>query len=344
MNRRRTVIVLVALLAVAGIALWRAGIRRVSAGTIQPDVNSLALLPAQTTTVFGLDLDGLRSTPVYALWRQRMESKRHDKDYDEFVARTGFDPQRDLEAVTGGAWTDGQQPAFLAVVTARYNRSGLAAFLKEKGALVATYRGFELLGPEKHQPRADRPSPALVLLDDRTILAGTEPAVRQAIDLKLEAGGSVLTNQALLERVRRIGRENQLWAVSSAPGAFLPQHVPPLAQANIARVLRGLEGSTFAVNATAGLNLLMEGTCASEEDARTLADAARGVLAMLRLAAPADRPEALEVLNSFRVEQQERQVRVTAQLSWQLLDELAEKPSLFLPRHREGAAPHQHKD
>ena len=74
--------------------------------------------------------------------------------------------------------------------------------------------------------------------------------------------------------------------------------------------------------------------------ARTLAEAAPGLLAMARLAAPSDRPQALELLNSFRIEQDQRQVRVTAQVSQQLLNELIpEKPQSFLPHgrpHREG--------
>lgn len=343
MKSKSLVVVLVALLVVAGIAFWRAAVPRASAGTVQPDVASLALVPAQATTVFGVDLDGLRSSVLYSKWRQRLEQKRRDADYNEFVTRTGFDVERDLQGVTAAAWKNTDVPVFLAVVTARYNRASLSAFLVEKGAKVENYRGFELLRPDRaghgspsgSRPHISRGNGALVLLDDRTILAGVDTAVKQALDLKLQPGQSVLANSALLERVRKIGAENQLWAVSTAPGAFLPAEIP-VGKANVARVLKGLQGSTFAINATSGLKLLIEGSCASAEDAQTLAEAARGILAMLRLAAPSDRPEALELLNSFQVQQEESQVRVTGQVSAQLLNELIENPLHLFPRQHGG--------
>lgn len=344
MNRKVFVVGLALLVAAAGVVVWR-GVRPASAGTVQPDTASLALLPAQATTVFGLDLEALRASPLYGAWRQKvgekLGDKLRDKQYAEFVQRTGFDPERDLGAVTAGVWrqsvTPGRdEPVFLAVVTARYRRSSLSAFLAEKGGSLQNYRGFEFLGPEKPQHGVRRGSansqPAVALVDDHTILAGSALAVKQALDRKLQPGRSVLDNKALLERVQKIGAENQLWAVSLSPGAVLPKELPPAGQqANVLRVLQGLESSTFALNATAGLRLLLEGTCANDEDARTLAEAARGLLAMLRLAAPADHPEALELLNGFQIEQQARQVRITGEVTAQLLDKLAAKPELFLP-------------
>lgn len=341
MNRKTLIVVLAALLAVAGVAVWRGGLNRASAAGIQPDA-SLALLPPQATTVFGLNVDLLRASPLYNTWRQHAEKIKLDKGYTEFVARTGFDLERDLGGVTAAVWrkpntTDRYEPEFLAVVTARYQRSSLSAFLREKGAQSENYRGFEFLGPEKPQQGARRGSsqsqPALALVDDNTILAGTATAVRQALNRKLQPGPSALDNKVLLEGVRKIGAENQLWAVSLSPGAILPKDLPQAgSQANVLRVLQGLQSSTFGLNATAGLRLLLEGVCATDEDARTLADAARGLLAMGRLAAPADQPEALQLLDGFQVEQQARQVRITADLPAPLLDKLAEKPELFFPR------------
>jgi len=341
MNRKTWIVVLAAFLTVAGVAVWRGGLNRASAAGTQPDA-SLALLPPQATTVFGLNLDALRASPLYNAWRQHADQIKGHKDYTEFVARTGFDLERDLGGVTAAVWrkpgtTDRNEPELLAVVSARYQRSSLSAFLREKGAPSETYRGFELLGAEKPQHGAQRGSthsqPALALVDDHTILAGTATAVRQALDRKLQPGPSALDNKALLERVRKIGAENQLWAVSLSLGAVLPKDLPPAGnQANVLRVLQGLQSSTLGLNATAGLRLLLEGVCATDEDARTLADAARGLLAMARLAAPADQPEALQLLEGFQVEQQARQVRITADLPAPLLDKLAQKPELFFPR------------
>lgn len=145
MNRKALIVILAVLLAVAGIVVWRGGLNRASAAGIQPDA-SLALLPPQATTVFGLNVDALRASPLYATWRQHADQIKRDKDYTEFVARTGFDLERDLGGVTAAVWrkpntTDRYEPEFLAVVTARYQRSSLSAFLREKALRQRTIAG-----------------------------------------------------------------------------------------------------------------------------------------------------------------------------------------------------------
>jgi hypothetical protein len=336
--KRATYPALLFVLVVAAAALvWHGGILRVSANTVQPDISSLSLLPAQSSAIFGADLDALRGTPVYSNWSQRANQEQ-EPEYSEFVARTGFDPQRDVAGVLAGAWKEGTEGRFVAVVTARYSPSAVAAFLKEKGAAAEQYRGFELLMPgEAHD--ADRP--ALAMLDSGVLLVGTETAVRQAIDRKLDHGDSVLMNQALLARVQQIGIENQVWAVTSAASSLLPPQPPSANQPNLARVLAGLQASTFAMNAAADIRLVAQGNCASEDDARLLADAARGMLAMMRLVAPANHPEALEALNSFQVEQQAAQVKVTAQIPEQLLDQLANEPEALIPHQHKSPSQHQ---
>ena len=348
MNRSRYWALLFALVLLASALVWVGGQRRVSAGTIQPDRSSLALVPAQATSLFGLDLDALRATALYATWQRRNPIGKHDPGYDEFLARTGFDVERDLAAVTGAAWNNGAQPALLAVATARYDPAAVSAFLKEKGAAVEMYGGVELLAPDGRHTKPGQDYPALVLqLPDRpnTILAGTSTAVKQALDLRVYSAYSVLNNQALLGLAQKIGAENQVWAVSVAPGAFLSQRLPQApgpgaaAQANIMRILQGLQASTVAANASNGLRLLAEGACASAADAQTLADAARGLLAMLRLMAPANQPQAIELLNALHIEQQQSKVTLTAAIPLQLLEELAQKPDLLLPHSHSHAHP-----
>jgi hypothetical protein len=328
-----------ALLVVASVLIWLGGERVVSARSMQLDRSILSLVPAQATTIFAADINALRATPVYAAWQQHSANHKHDAEYDQFLAQTGFDIERDVQAVTAAAWKNGEQPEFLAIVTAQYAAAAVAAFLKDKGVGVETYNGIELLLPaSKHQkPGADYPVVALEIPGrPNTILAGSSSAVKQALDLRGQPAFSVLSNQVLLNRVAQIGAGNQIWAVSLAPGAFLPPHLPPLPLANLSGILQNLRGSTFAVNAVGGLLLQAEGNCASDADAQMLADAGRGMLALIRLMAPPGRPEAIELLNSVQIIQQGANVDLTAQISPQLLDQLAQKPGLFFPEaHRQ---------
>lgn len=337
MSRNRLVFGVLAISLTAAGVLWLAGVRLVSAGTVQPDVAALALMPPETSALIGLDIDGLRSTLLYPAWKEKADAKMRDQDYQDFVSRTGFDPERDLASVTAGAWKESDKPAFLAVVNARYSRASVAAFLTEKGSVTENYRGYDLFR-SRHSRHSDG---ALALVDDHTILAGTLPAVKRALDQKAQPGPSAVNNSALVDRVSVISSENQAWAVSLDPGSFLPRgigvaipgeastrHTPA---ANAFRILQTLEGSTVAVNATSGIRLLLEGVCASEEDARTLADAARGLLAMGRLAAPANHPEWLQIVMAFRVEQDQKQVRMTGNIPAELLNRLLANSSVALP-------------
>jgi len=320
----------------AALVIWGGG--RVSAGTVQPDLSSLALLPAQSIAIFGVDADGLRLTPMYTRWNQQQSQQPRDKHYDEFVAATGFDPLRDVEAVTGAGWKEGDQGRGLVVVTARYNRAAVAAFLKQqKDVATEVYQGVELFGSNE-QP-AGKNHGAVALLDDRTIIAGDSAAVRQAIDRRGNPTQSVLANQSLMSRVNQIGAENQIWAVTGAPGNLmntpLPAPVPNLpvaGQANIARILSGLQASTFGLSAAADMRMRAEAACASEDDARALAEAGRGLLAIARLMAPRQQPQALQVLNSFQIEQYGNQVKVTAQIPAAVLDQLAQHPQALLQK------------
>lgn len=348
LNRRVFWALFLVLLVGATALVWVGGQRRALANTIQPDRDSLALVPAQATAVFGLDLDGLRATSVYATWQQHRQARKPDPEYDEYLARTGFDIERDLEAVTGAAWKNGTQPVFLIVATARFNSSLVSGFLKEKGAKVETYGGVELLLPDEHHTKSGEDYPVVVLgLPDRpnTILAGASAAVKQALDLRAHPAFSVLNNQALLARVQAIGAENQVWAVALTPGALLPSQLPavPPAQANVARILQGMQSSIFTLSATNGLRLLAQGTCSTADDARTLAEAARGLLAMARLMAPANQPQAIELLNSLQIDQQQSDVRLTAAIPPQLLDQLAQQPQMFLPHSHHQAQPQRHR-
>ena len=310
--------------------------------------NNLGLLPAEATVLFGLDLDGLLSSAAFATVRSRAEKALDDPGYRNFTADTGLDLLRDFKGVTGALWglSGGQMPdsiRFLAVVTAQYQRSKLSALLGKKSNVPELYRGFEIWTVEKEGPKSKSESMTVVLLEDQTILLGTVSAVKQALDLKMEPGPSVLNNGELVEQLQKLGSENQLWAVALAPGDLLKAAGnPPPGQANVFQLLQGIEATTFALKVTSGLRLLLEGTFGNEQDAGTLNDLARGFLATMRLGAPSDRPEPLELLNTLDVQQEASAVRITVDIPQELLEKLAANPESFFPsspsrkRPREG--------
>ena len=349
MRRKSLVAIFVVLLAVAALLLGRSSQQPASADPFQLN-NNLGLLPAEATVLFGLDLEGLLSSPAFAAVRSRAEKAMNDPGYRSFKADTGLDVLRDFKGVTGAIWSlpGGKMPDSargLVVVTAEYDRSKISAVLRQKSDAPELYRDFEIWIIEKEPRESKSESVTAVLLDDRTILLGTASAVKQSLDLKLGPGPSVLNNGELVEQLQKLGSENQLWALALAPGDLLKTagRAPP-GQANVFQLLQRIEATTFALKVTSGLRLLLEGTFGNEQDAGTLNDLARGFLATMRMGAPSDRPEPLELLNTLDVQQEASTVRITVDIPQELLEKLAANPESFSPRSPSRKRPRQEKD
>ena len=349
MRRKSLVGILVVLLAVAALLVGRSSQQPASADPFQLN-NNLGLLPAEATVLFGLDLDGLLSSAAFATVRARAEEAMNDPGYRSFKADTGLDVLRDFKGVTGAIWSlpGGKMPDSvrgLVVVTAEYDRSKISALLGKKSNVPELCRDFEIWMIEKEPPESKSESVTAVLLDDRTILLGTASAVKQSLDLKLGPGPSVLNNGELVEQLQKLGSENQLWAVALAPGDLLKTAGrPPPGQANVFQLLQRIEATTFALKVTSGLRLLLEGTFGNEQDAGTLNDLARGFLATMRLGAPSDRPEPLELLNTLDVQQEASAVRITVDIPQELLEKLAANPESFSPSSPSRKRPRREKD
>ncbi len=231
------------------------------------------------------------------------------------------------------------------VVTAEYDRSKISGLLRQKSDAPELYRDFGIWMIEKEPPESKSESVTAVLLDDQTILLGTASAVKQSLDLKLGPGSSVLNNGELVEQLQRLGSENQLWAVALTPGDLLKAAgSPPPGQANVFQLLQRIEATTFALKVTSGLRLFLEGTFGNEQDAGTLNDLARGFLATMRLSAPSDRPEPLELLNTLDVQQEASAVRITVDIPQELLEKLAANPESFSPSSPSRKRPRQEKE
>ena len=69
-----------------------------------------------------------------------------------------------------------------------------------------------------------------------------------------------------------------------------------------------------------GLDLQARADCRSPEDARRLHDALRGLIAIARMSAPANRPDLVRIYDAIIVVRENAQVKVNAGLSQQDMD------------------------
>jgi hypothetical protein len=234
-----------------------------------------AFVPPDTVLLAGVRVEQLRGTPLFEKVMAATES---------LEARTGFDPRKDARELLLAS--DGRG-ALLAA------RGSFRAGAVPDSAPPTDYRGTTIYGAGQG---------AFAFIDASTAVAGTPESVRAALDRR----GSKPPASALLSRARAIPAEYQVWAVSSGTPDL------PGGAGNFDRMLRAVADVTFVADLRSGVRAEARGICRDEPNARALADALRGLLALGRLAAPKNDPAFSRLYDTIRIEQQRDTVRVNA--------------------------------
>ena len=234
-----------------------------------------AFIPPDAVLLAGVRVEPLRATPLF----EKMMAAS-----GAFEARTGFDPRKDAREVLLAS--DGRTALLAARGTFRTDAV-------PPSAPRSDYRGTTIYGSGQG---------TFALLDASTAVAGTPEAVRAALDRR----GHKPPASALLTRARAIPAEYQVWAVSSGT----PQL--PGGAGNFDRMLRAVADVTFVADLRSGVRAEARGVCRDEPNARALADALRGLLALARLAGPKNDPAFSRLYDAVRIEQQRDAVRVNA--------------------------------
>jgi hypothetical protein len=267
-------------------------------GRTSIDSTLAALAPSNATMFAGVHMDALRTTPLF----QKLVANRSVPQLDDFARETGFDPRRDVRELLVAS--DGKDTLIAARGT--FSERGWAGLAKQ------SYKGFALY------TRGER---GAAVIGTSTAIAGTLPAVKRALDLYKSGGRS--GPEELLDRARQISSRYQIWSVSNGFESLLTSAIPDTGNAaNAGRILRSLENTTVAADLSAGVNAYLTGICRSDEEAKNLSDAARGLIGLARLSVPEKQPELLRVWDGIKVDQQQRTVNITVAVPEDLVDKM----------------------
>ncbi len=270
-----------------------AGTRRTSI-----DATLAALVPSDATMLAGVHMDALRTTPLF----QKLVAGRSLPQLDAFARESGFDPRRDVRELL--MVSDGKDTLIAARGT--FSQGGWAGLAKQ------SYKGVTLY------TQGER---GAAFVDSSTAIAGTLPAVKRALDRHQSGGRS--GPEELLERARQISSQYQIWSVSNGFENFLTSAIPEAGNAaNAGRILRSLENTTIAADLRTGVNAYLTGICPSDEEAKNLSDAARGLIGLARLSVPAKQPELLRLWDGIKVDQQQRTVNITVAVPEDLVEKM----------------------
>lgn len=261
------------------------------------------MVPADTTTLIGMRMQQIESTTLF----RKLVAQGKIPQMDQFARESGFDPRRDVRDLLLAS--NGKQTVFL-------GRGTFNLKTPEK-ARKLNYHGFVILSnddPEK------TPS-GFCILDSTLAAAGPLPILKAALDQY--KSGNRNNAAALLTRARSIGENYQFWVVAAGNARLVSENLPGASNGpDFGRIFGSLQNALFEADLSNGLKGLAEGYCASAQDAKSLSDAARGMIGMARLNTPEGQPELLRVWDGFKVEQADRKVTLTVDVGQDLVDQL----------------------
>ncbi|HXG33978.1 MAG TPA: hypothetical protein VNJ11_11475 [Bryobacteraceae bacterium] len=291
------------------IAALACGPRRQAGVSVHPALASL--IPDDTVAVAVFRVEELKSSDVYRKWIAPRILGRLERP----AAETGFDPRKDLfEAVVASNGKD-----VFVLARGRFAPERIGPQLERSGARRSVYKNFTLYGD---------PEAALLFLNRAVAAAGPPGVLRSLVD---RPPGNRLPAR-LLEKMKAVPAASQIWAVALGPNPFGNASVPWQGNAaGLARLLESVESVWAGADLRPGLDMTVEWTCRTKNDAKLLHDALRGLIGMGRLSTPDNERDLLRFYDAIEVSQQEAVVRVRMSLSPELVDKFLSRMERHSP-------------
>jgi len=266
------------------------------------------LIPADTQALFGARMEQLKTAPLYS----KLVGQQKLPQLDSFAGETGFDPRRDVRDLLLASSGRSNSTVLLARGTFHIAENKLDPKMFKK----VLYRGYVLT----ITPKEDA---GFCIMDNTLAIAGPTSSMKAALDHYLSPTRDAGT--ALLDQARAVPQQFQVWSVSTGSADFLANSLPHEGNAaNFGKIFRSMENTHFEADLSRGLNATAQGQCSTEADAKSLADAVRGLIGFGRLSVPDNQPELLRLWDGLRVDQNQRTITITANISQDLIDKLVQ--------------------
>jgi hypothetical protein len=263
----------------------------------------------------------------------------HDPEYERFIQQTGFDFERDLDAVAfavhypekwpgGGTGGAAPEPRFSEVFVGRFDGARCVAYLKQTARSVETYNSVDIFTI----PLEGRTFRVAILNVDTVAASNHEdPAVIHGIVDRSRRLASPFAGPAFLRRYyKRVQLASPIWIVARvAPSAhqfgswssLFPNPADLVASASYNPLHLPLR--------TGALHIRAEAWAGSNEDARSIADKANVFLAMFRSAevsvgSPGTDADVKALFDSLEVRQEDSRAILYATLPTTIFHKLLE--------------------
>lgn len=293
------------------------------------ELNLLTMIPEDASGIFIVNFKKIAGLPVYEQMIEEFkkkdpkESKGPIKNYDDFILKTGIDPQKDLHSMAIGIFgkLSGMQgessPDFAMVMNVNYDKEKILTLLKE-GKAEMTEGSFKDVTIYQID-NSDGQKISFAFISDALMAAGRGEKLEQVIDLFQGTGKSILDNPAKKTYLKELESDTVFSFLLDLPEE--------------AKKVQG-EGSPFKVDLTKAESLLgfadysgnaWEGEikliAKDEETNKQIVTLLNGMKGMGAMAGP----EVAELLENINLTAAADHIKLTFTISDELVKKLQEK-------------------
>ena len=235
------------------------------------DPTLISLVPADAKVIGGVNLAAAENSPFGQYLLSQIRDS--DKDFENFVTASGFDPRRDVRDVVFASPAGGQKSPGVVIARGVFNGPQILSAIqaKQAGGIMTTYKGVSLLDKDGH---------SVGFADGSVAFAGQSALVRAAIDLR----GTSSPLSAFASKALATSNLYDVWMVTN--GLFvapLPKAKGAGANSNAlgAVNLQGILETSGGLTLGTTVQFNAEALTRSNQDAQAMADVVRFITSMV---------------------------------------------------------------
>ena len=259
-----------------------------------------SLVPADATFLAGADLTRIRNSPLFAKYLPELLKRGEARSGGDLL-----DYHEQLEEVIAAS-TGGR---YLVVARGRFDREAIEKRLREEKLEAWSYHG---------KAGFRRDGMGFVFLTNDLAMAGPEAELQASAR---RFGQEAAMPARFVKSLQSMPSDVAFWAVTIGMPS-LPDVPPRSNLANLPKLLQGVELGTLHGRLEDGFRLGANASCASQDDAREIETALKGMIGIARLSAPNGKPELLRAFDGIKVEQSGTDVRLEANLPAETIEAL----------------------
>jgi len=248
------------------------------------DPTMLNYVMPDARVVGGINVTTAMTSPFGQYLLSRIQTE--DKDFQQFIDLTGFDPRRDLSEIVFASPGQHGQKTGMVVVRGTFQISKILALATQHNQTVTSYNGADVI----INAHSGTDSGWVAFLNGSLALAGDTASVKGALDRRGASG----LKADLSAQAQALSSRYQAWFLSTVPVNELTGRVPEVTGSAPAAprgdFFQGVQqvsgGALFGTQVELSLNA----TTRSDRDAQALADVVRFLAGMVQQ--NQDKPEA----------------------------------------------------